>query len=153
MKEFALKRKLPPEDIDRLRNAGAGELAPTLQRGVSAIALTQHLALSSAIANDGDAKMVYAQQAYVYGRPGDVLIGISTSGNAANVVNALKVAKAFELVTIGFTGSRPCAMDDLCDVIIKAPAMETFRVQEYHLPIYHTLCQMVEEELFGGVSN
>ncbi|MCE5315526.1 MAG: SIS domain-containing protein [Armatimonadota bacterium] len=152
MKGFVLKRELLPEDIEKIQNTDADDwqtIANRLQRGVPAIALTQHPALSSAIANDTDASMIYAQQVYVLGQPADVLIGISTSGNAANVINALKVAKAFGIVTIGFTGSRVGRMDDFCDVMIKAPVAETFRVQEYHLPIYHVLCLMIEEELFG----
>ena len=152
MKGFLLPRSLPRSDVERLKAAGFAdgeELAGRLQRGVPAIALTGHPALSTAIVNDTDPYMPFAQQVYVLGRPGDVLLALSTSGNARNVVNALQVARAFGLSTLGFTGSRAAAMDDLCDVTIKVPAEETFRVQEYHLPVYHALCLMVEEELFG----
>ena len=93
--------------------------------------------------------MIFAQQTYVYGRPGDILIGLSTSGNSKNVVTALKVGRAFGLKTIGLTGSKPSQMDALCDVILKAPAEETFKIQEFHLPIYHTLCIMIEREQFS----
>ncbi len=82
-------------------------------------------------------------------KPGDVLIGLSTSGNSRNVCNALKVGRTFGVKTIGFTGSGPSKMDELCDVIIKAPETETYKVQEYHMPIYHTICLMAEQEIFG----
>jgi D-sedoheptulose 7-phosphate isomerase len=93
--------------------------------------------------------VAFAQQVYVYGKPGDVLLGLSTSGNSRNVLAALKVAKALGVATVGFTGSRECKMDGLCDVILKVPAVETFKVQEYHLPVYHAICLMVENEVFG----
>lgn len=152
MKGFVLKREVPEADVARLHESGVDDwqhIASHLQRGIRAIALTGHTPLTTAVLNDTDPHMTFAQQAYVYGRPGDVLIGLSTSGGAKNVANALKVARAFGLSTIGLTGSRPSPMDALCDVMIKAPTEVTFRVQEYHLPIYHTICLMVEEELFG----
>jgi D-sedoheptulose 7-phosphate isomerase len=93
--------------------------------------------------------MIYAQQVYALGRPGDVLIGLSTSGNARNVVQAAKVAQAFGLKTIGLTGSRPSALETHCTVTIKAPCTETYQVQELHLPIYHTICLMAEATFFG----
>jgi D-sedoheptulose 7-phosphate isomerase len=92
--------------------------------------------------------MVFAQQVYGYGRQGDVLIGLSTSGNSKNVVNAIKVAKAFGLKTVGMTGEKGGEMKELCDVTIKVPANETYKVQEYHLPVYHALCAMIEAEFF-----
>ena len=94
-------------------------------------------------------ELVFAQQVYVYGRSGDILIGLSTSGNSGNVLRALTVARAFGLTTVGFTGSRPCRMDTLCDLLLKVPAEQTHQIQELHLPVYHTLCLMVEQELFG----
>jgi len=153
MKAFVLPRKLPASDVDLLRKTGfadAEEMAESLQRGVPAIALTGHPALSTAILNDTDPLMTFAQQVYVLGKPGDVVIGLSTSGNARNVMNALKVGRAFGLVTVGLTGSKAAKMDELCDVIIKVPAEEVFKIQEYHLPVYHAICLMVERELFGS---
>lgn len=152
MKSFVLPRKLGQQDIDRLKSGGFDgwdEIAGKLQRGAPAVSLVGHAALASAIANDTDAAMIYAQQVYVLGRPGDVVLGISTSGSARNVGNALKVARAFGLKTIGFTGCRESQMEAICDVTIKAPCKETYQVQEYHQPIYHALCLMVEQELFG----
>ncbi len=155
-KGFRLPRVISHTDADRLRDASglapddARALAAQLQRGVAAISLAGHPALASAIGNDTAGHMAFAQQVYVFGRPGDVLLGISTSGNAANVVQALGVARAFGLTTLGLTGSRPARMDALCDLLIKVPATETHTIQEYHLPVYHTICLMVEEQLFGG---
>ena len=146
---------MPAEDAARLHAAHAAddshgpELADKLQRGIAAIALTGHPALATAIDNDTGRQMIFAQQVYVYGRPGDLLLGISTSGNAGNVLRALTVARAFGLITVGLTGDRPARMDALCDILLKAPAHLTHRVQELHLPIYHTVCLMAEQELFG----
>lgn len=148
---FALRRHLPALAQDKLREQGAdgADLALRLQQGVAAIALSGQAALSTAIANDTGADMVFAQQVYVYGRAGDVLLGISTSGKSVNVLRALQTARAFGLKTIGLTGANPAPMDAWCDVVLKAPATETFRVQELHLPLYHALCLAVEHELFG----
>ena len=156
VKGFVLPRRVPADHAARLHEAQSAdathgpELADKLQQGVAAIALTGHPALATAIDNDTGRQMVFAQQVYVYGRPGDVLIGLSTSGNAGNVLRALTVARAFGLTTVGLTGSRPARMDALCDLLLKAPASETHKIQELHLPIYHTLCLMVEQELFGS---
>jgi D-sedoheptulose 7-phosphate isomerase len=125
-------------------------MADSLQQGVPAIALSGHPALSTAIQNDVDPAMVFAQQVYVYGTPHSVVIGISTSGNSKNVLLALKVARAMGMKTIGLTGSRPGRMDEYCDILIKVPAMETYAVQEFHLPIYHAICMAVENTLFGS---
>lgn len=123
------------------------ELGPRLQWGVRAMSLNAHAAAISAIANDQHPELVFAQQLYAVGRSGDVVIGLSTSGNARNVVRALQVARARGLRTIGLTGNQPCALDALCDCVLKAPASETYRVQEFHLPLYHALCALVEEGL------
>ena len=152
MKGFLLKRPIPAEDEDRLENSfpGAGELlAANLQRALPAIALPDQTAVLTAFSNDVAADMAYAQLVYGYGRPGDVLLAISTSGNSANVVNAAMVARAMGLKAIGLTGQGGGRLSGCCDAVIKAPAYETFRVQEYHLAIYHALCAMVEMEFFG----
>ena len=154
-KGFALRRLLLATDAARLRaiadlpGSEGQELAEKLQRGVAAISLTGHPALASAIDNDTGRQMIFAQQVYVYGRKGDVLIGLSTSGNAGNVVRALAVGRAFGLTTVGLTGRRPGHMDALCDVLLKVPEAETHKIQELHLPAYHTVCLMVEQELFA----
>ena len=151
-KGFRAKRPLPYEDFERLKQTGfpgVEEMAGKLQRGGRALALTAPTSLNTAFSNDVDASLVFAQQVYVHGIPGDVLIGISTSGNSENVVAAMQVAKAFGLKTIGLNGAEPGKMDPFCDVCIKAPAKETYRVQELHLPIYHALCAAVEAELWS----
>lgn len=119
-----------------------------LQGAIPAISLTSQTALLSAFANDVAPDMVYAQLVYGYGNKGDLLVGISTSGNSGNVVNAAKIAKAKGLYTLALTGAKDCALD-MCDVTVKVPETETFKVQEYHLPIYHYLCAAVEKELYS----
>lgn len=151
MKEFYIKRPLGPEDQARLAAIDpAGQvLAEHLQGALPAITLTSNIALTTAYGNDAVPELVFAQQVWGYGRPGDVLLAISTSGNSKNVRYAIVAAKAKGMQVIGLTGSRPGTMDPLCDLVIKAPASETYRVQEYHLPIYHALCRYVEEKMFG----
>jgi D-sedoheptulose 7-phosphate isomerase len=148
MKGFVLRRALPAEDIAKLSTTD-DDLGTKLQQGVATVVLTGHPALSTAIANDTDPYMTFAQQVYVLGRPGDVLLGLSTSGNSRNVVNAMKVTRAFGVSTVAFTGSKPSVSQDLADISISVPECETYRVQEYHLPVYHCICLMVEQELFG----
>ena len=114
-----------------------------------AIDLTQHGALSTAVQNDLDPLLTAAQQAAGYGKPGDVILGISTSGNAKNVVLAIATAKALGLSAIGLTGGSGGRLKELCDCTIIAPSSVTADVQEYHLPIYHTLCAMLEAKFFG----
>ena len=151
MKGFKSRRPLNQRQFEALEFACPGEgkaLADHLQQTIKAIALTDQAAISTAFANDVAPDMVFAQQVLGYGRRGDVLIGLSTSGNSRNVVNACKVAKAFGVKTIGFTGEAGGALAGLCDVTIRVPARETYRVQEYHLPVYHALCAMLEAEIF-----
>lgn len=147
-KEFKLERSIPAEHAAQLATTDES-LASQLQCGVAAISLVSQTSLATAIANDTDATMIFAQQVYVYGRPGDVVWGLSTSGNSRNVVRGFQVARAFGMRTIGFTGSGCGMMDQWCDVLLKAPENETYKIQELHLPLYHAICMMVEEELFG----
>lgn len=152
MKGFLLKRELNMENRHRLAAACSDDaqyLADNLQGALPAISLVSQTALSSAYINDVAPDMVFAQQVYGYGQAGDLLIGISTSGNAGNVVNAIKVAKALGLRTIGMTGEEGGALQELCEVTIKVPSSETYKIQELHLPVYHAICAMIEEEFFG----
>ena len=151
VKGFLLPRRVLPQDAALLQAAAmhGSELAEKLQRGVAALSLTGHPALATAIDNDTGRQLVFAQQVYVYGRPGDLLLALSTSGQAGNVLRALAVARAFGLTTVGLTGSRPSPLDALCDFLLKVPAHQTHKVQELHLPVYHTVCLMVEQALFG----
>jgi len=150
MKGFLSKREINKEFADVLKNTYPEEaeyFIKNMQEGIPAISLTSHAAVLSAFANDVDADMVYAQLVYGYGYKGDLLIGLSTSGNSKNVVNAVKIAKAKGLKTMALTGKNPCILD-MCDVTLKAPETETFKVQEYHLPIYHYLCAELEKNMF-----
>ena len=123
-------------------------LADNLQGALPAISLTAHAGLISAFANDVKADMVYAQQVYGYAKRGDVLIGITTSGNSANVVNAAKVAKACGMKVIGLTGKKKNLLDETAYTVIHVPETETFKVQELHLPVYHYLCAACEKRFF-----
>jgi len=151
MKGFLSMRKINKNFQDVLKEKYPEEaeyLINNLQEGIPAISLVSHAAVLSAFANDVDADMVYGQLVYGYGNKGDLLIGLSTSGNSKNVVNAVKIAKAKGLKTMALTGEKPCKLD-MCDVTLKAPETETFKVQEYHLPIYHYLCAELERQMFG----
>jgi len=152
MKGYLLKRSIPAEMRARLQSSGpqAGDyVADRLQGALTAISLVSQNALVSAIANDTAADMVFAQQVYGYGRKGDTLIGLSTSGASRNVIHAVEVARALGLRTIAFTGPTGGALKSLCDVCICAPGESTAAVQEHHLPIFHVLCAMLEEEFFA----
>lgn len=144
MKGFYLPRRLPEKE-----KAVYGELGDFLQGALPAIALTQHAALSSAFLNDVEPTMVFAQQVYGYGQPGDLLICLSTSGNSRNVVNAAKTAKAKGMKVLTLTGKDGGELKMLSDECLIAPAEVTADIQEYHLPLYHTLCAMTEEAFFG----
>jgi len=150
MKGFKLKRQLSPEETDVFSAVEGGKvIASKLQKGIPAISLNSHAALISAVGNDTDYDMVFAQQVYGYGRKGDVLIAMTTSGNSANVVNAAKTAKAIGMKVIGITGSKDSKLSACSDICLQMPATETYLVQEYTLPIYHAFCAMLEEKLFG----
>lgn len=151
MKGFVKRRAVPEAMAKELEAADpeAGkELAAKLQGGLPAIALTGHPGLSTAFLNDVDGAMVYAQQVYGYGEEGDVLLGISTSGNAANVYYAVVTAKAKGMKVIGLTGKDGGKLGQHGDAAIIVPEQETFKIQELHLPVYHTLCLMLEEYFF-----
>jgi len=151
MKGFVKRREVSDSFAECLRSADevrGAELAKKLQGGLPAIALTGHAGLSTAYLNDVDGDLIFAQQTYGYGRPGDVLIGISTSGNAKNVMYAMTVAKALGMKTIGLTGKDGGALKREADVSVVVPETETFKIQELHLPVYHALCLMLEERFF-----
>ena len=105
--------------------------------------------MSTAFANDEHPENVFAQQLYVMGRRGDVFLGISTSGNSGNILQALKVAKVKNILTIALTGKTGGKLSELCDISINVPSDITHEIQEYHLPIYHTLCMMLEDYFYG----
>ncbi|MCD7737651.1 MAG: SIS domain-containing protein, partial [Lachnospiraceae bacterium] len=109
-----------------------------------------HEALTTAYINDVDGLGVFAQQLFGYGRPGDVFLGISTSGNSENIMNATVVARAYGIKVIGLTGRKGGELASVADVAVRVPEMETFMIQELHLPVYHCWCLMLEERFFGG---
>ncbi len=143
MKGFLLKRKITKPALN-----GDDEILSRLQGALPAISLNAHSALFSAFANDLDFEDVYAQQVCGYGKKGDVLIALSTSGNSKSVVNAVRAAAAAGIGSIGITGSRESAMSGKCSICIKLPETETFKIQELTLPVYHCLCAMLEADFF-----
>jgi phosphoheptose isomerase len=149
MKGFKKKRPLPAELLESLINAGMQQsCVDSLQMSLPAINLSAHTALLTASINDLHSEIIYAQQVIGYGHSGDTLLGISTSGNSKNVVAAMIAAKAIGLMTIGMTGAGGGKLCGLCDTLINVPALETDKIQELHLPVYHALCAMIEEEFF-----
>ena len=152
MKGFYLKRPLPEDKRQALQETMDSLLpgaAALLQQGLPAIALTDHQALSTAVQNDLDPSLAMAQQVIGFGRAGDVIIGISTSGNAKNVALAVSAARALGIRSIGLTGGQGGRLRELCDCAIIVPANTPADVQEYHLPVYHTLCAMLEAKFFA----
>ena len=150
MKGFLLKRPLTPDEKAALEGAGDdGALAHKLQRALPTIVLHGLSGMSSAFLNDVEGELTYAQQAFAYATPNDVLLGISTSGNARNVCAAAVAAKARGAKVIGLTGEKGGRLAQFCDVCIHAPEHETYRVQELHLPIYHALCAALEQAMFA----
>ena len=146
LKGFLSKRSVT--DAERERLSPLGDAADKLQRGIPAIPLTSLTSVLSAFANDVEPELVYAQLVFALGRECDLVIGLSTSGNSKNVVAALKTAKALGIKTVAMTGETGGALADIADVVIKAPARETYKVQEYHLPIYHAICAEAERIIF-----
>ena len=150
MKGFLSLRPMSEEQKSRMSDILDEDILAKLQRGIPAISLPSQSAVISAYANDVDPELVYAQLVFGYGKKQDMLIGLSTSGNSKNVVAAAKVARAMGIKTLALTGARDSRLSELCDVTVKAPEIETFKVQELHLPIYHYLCAYVEKYLVGG---
>ena len=153
MKGFLLERRLEPTMQERMRLAcpeDAEMMIHSLQRAVPAISLASQTALMTAFGNDVSAQMLFAQQVLGYGREGDVLLAISTSGNSPNVLYAAKIAKLQGLKVVSLTGRSGGRLKEISDTAICVPADLTYQIQELHLPVYHCLCACVENELFGG---
>ena len=149
MKSFMAKRPLDEGLLNKINQEFDIDVASKLQTGIPCIDLTAQSALLTAFANDVDPDLIFAQQvvAYSSNNPNDVVIGLSTSGNSKNVVNAIKVAKSLGLKTISLTGKEDSLLSKESMVTIKAPEKETFKVQEYHLPIYHYICMELEKRI------
>lgn len=152
MKEFRLKRKIYSSHAETLKSIDSEMgtvLAENLQGALSAISLTGHSSLTTAFMNDALPELVFAQQVNGYGQTGDVFWGISTSGNSQNVLYAAIAAKAKGLKVIGLTGQCQNRLMQYADVCICVPEVDTYKVQELHLPVYHCLCMMLEDKFFG----
>lgn len=150
LKSFRKKRKLPSQLEDKLLSYGeeGKDIAENLEGALPVIALTSHIAFSTAFSNDVNPAMVFAQQLYALGSKGDVLIAISTSGNSKNCVYAGYVAKAMGIKTVSLTGQNESMLSEISDMTIAVPERETYKVQELHLPVYHCICAVIEEEMF-----
>jgi len=151
MKGYFSKRPLNAATRKKLSDAfpvNGSYLADHLQGALPAISLVSQISLLTAFSNDVAPDMIFAQQVYGYGQPGDVVLGISTSGSSANVLHALQVARAMGIHGLGLTGDCGGVMREICDVAICVPARRTPEVQEYHVVIYHCLCAMLEDAFF-----
>ncbi len=151
MKGFLKMRPLNTEMRAEMKSKNpmvSDKMLDNLQCSLPAINLTENSVIISAFANDVDPDMAYAQQVLGYAKPGDIFIGISTSGNAKNVANAANIAKAVGAVTIGLTGKDGGKLKNLCDTTIIVPENETYKIQELHLPVYHYICAAVEAAFF-----
>lgn len=151
MKGFLLKRN-QSEILKKLAACGfddAEYMTANLQGALPAISLPNQTALITAFANDVAADMIYAQLVFGYAGEYDTLICISTSGNSKNVVYAAKIAKAIGIKTVALTGANESKLSEICDVAIRVPETETYKIQELHLPVYHYICAKIEEIIFG----
>ncbi len=151
MKGFLKKRPLDEKTKEKLQKAGLdGARISSLQGALPAMSLSSQTAFLSAYANDADPDLVYAQEVIGYGKPGDVLLCISTSGNSKNVVFAAKTASALGLTTVALTGKNESELSKICSVAVRVPETETYKVQELHLPVYHYICERIEAKFFGN---
>jgi phosphoheptose isomerase len=152
MKGFRLPRRIPVDLVQKLvasyPHHGA-YVAAHLQGALPTISLVSQTSLMTAFSNDVAPDLVFAQQVYGYGRSGDVLLALSTSGLSRNVIYALEVARTLEMQTVGLTGKSGGTMRDLCTVTIQVPWEQTPDIQERHLAVYHALCAMLEDRFFG----
>ena len=147
MKGFLLKRSV----AEQVFPGGVPDPAlEKLQGALPALSLNGHPALAAALVNDTDASLIYAQQLLGLGRPGDVLLCISTSGNARNCCLAAQTARALGVEVIALTGAGGGRLAELSDCLIAVPERETYLVQQMHLPLYHALCARLEARFFGG---
>lgn len=152
MKGFKLPRKVEDTfaaSLCEINEELGSVLAQNLQGALPAIALDGHPALSTAYMNDCEPLLCFAQQVNGYGKESDVFLGISTSGNSKNVLYAAVTARAKGMKVIGLTGAKDSKLEQMSDVCIKVPQTETYMIQELHLPVYHCLCLMLENEFFG----
>ena len=151
MKGFCLPRSLSAQDRDRLTaicGDDAARLGEKLQYGLPALSLVSHSSLITAIANDLDGDLIFAQQIWAMGKANDVLLAISTSGNSENILLAAKTARAKNMTVIGLTGAGGGKLAQLCDLLIDVASNDVASIQEMHLPIYHEICRQLESHYF-----
>ena len=141
MKGFKLMRPVTDERIPEDLRCG-------LQCALPAISLPSQTGILSAFINDVDPEMMYAQLVYGYATQKDLLIGLSTSGNSKNGVNAARIAKAVGAKALAMTGKKESNLSEICDACIRVPETETYKIQELHLPVYHYLCAQIEADHF-----
>ncbi len=142
MKGFISHRKVTDERIPE-------HLRVNLQGALPAISLPSQIGVLSAFINDVEPDMLYAQLVYGYARENDLVIGLSTSGNSRNVVNAVEVANAVGAKTLSLTGAKESKLSAMSTVTVRVPETETYKIQEYHLPVYHYLCAGAEKYFFN----
>lgn len=144
LKGFLLKREVSEGNIPL-----EGEILSQLQKGIPAIPLVSFTSFLTAYTNDVSSDMAFSQLVFVLGKKEDVFLGISTSGNSENIVLAAKTAKALGMKTLALTGENESELSEICDVTIKVPESETYKIQQLHLPVYHSVCAECERKLFG----
>lgn len=152
MKAFRLERRLDMDKQEKLRELypeDAERMIDSLQRAVPAISLVSQTALMTAFGNDVSSQMLFAQQVFSYGRRGDILLAISTSGDSNNIIYAAQIAKLQGVEVVALSGQSGGRLKAHSDIAICVPAEATYQIQELHLPVYHCLCACVENELFG----
>ncbi len=152
MKDFVLDRRISDELQDKIKKEFpdyAEKYISNLQKTIPTISLVNEVSMMTAYNNDKQADLVFAQQVLGYGKKGDVLLAISTSGNSENVLHAARVAKVMGIKVISLTGKTGGKLKELSDILLSVPSTITYQIQEYHLPIYHALCLALEKEAFG----
>ena len=152
MKGFIRNRPLSTRQKASLIEAGGEtgkQMGELLQQAIPAVSLSTHASLNTAILNDMDPSLIFAQQVLGLGKQGDLLWGLSTSGNSKNVVSAAIAAKAMGLNTLAMTGEKESRLSEICTACIRVNEQETYKVQELHLPVYHALCMILEDYLFA----
>ncbi len=153
MKRFKVGRPITKEFADKLLSIDlerGQRLVKNLERPLRAVPLTSHIAITTAYMNDADATGVFAQQMLGFGDEDDVFLAISTSGNSENIISACVVAKALGIKIIGLTGQNESKLSEVADICIRVPETETYKIQELHLPVYHSLCLMLESNYFNS---
>lgn len=148
LKGFITKRPMEKEKAEHFAKFLSKEEAEMLQEGIPAVPLCSLMSGLTAFDNDVSPELAFGQLVFAMGKKQDLVVVLSTSGNSVNTIKAVQVAKAMGIKTVAMVGKTGGKLKDLADVVIIAPANETYLVQEYHLPIYHAVCAEVERVLF-----